>query len=188
MRQLFVLFFALVIAACSGAPDKVATAGAEPTRSSGGYAARTIPAPQETIPIADYLVVDKTKRMLVVYRKGKPIRAYRDLQFGDAPKGHKRFQGDERTPEGVYRIDWRNPQSRFHLSLRISYPNAEDRAFASQYGLSPGGDIFIHGQPNQLSRGRMRGDWTDGCIALTNAEIEELWQIVPNGTPIEIRP
>jgi murein L,D-transpeptidase YafK len=139
-------------------------------------------------PIADYLIVDKSKRMLVAYEDGKPIKAYRGLQFGDAPMGHKRFQGDERTPEGLYRIDWRNPQSRFHLSLRISYPNQADVAFASRYGRSPGGDIFIHGQPNQLVSGRMRGDWTDGCIALSNAEIEELWRIVPNGTPIEIRP
>ncbi|MEP1422671.1 MAG: L,D-transpeptidase family protein [Erythrobacter sp.] len=138
--------------------------------------------------IADYLVVDKSERMLVAYEDGKPIRAYRGLQFGDAPSGHKRFQGDERTPEGVYRIDWRNPQSSYHLSLRISYPNANDRAFASEYGRSPGGDIFIHGQPNGLRSGRMRGDWTDGCIALSNEEIEELWRIVPDGTPIEIRP
>lgn len=139
-------------------------------------------------PIVDYLIVDKSERMLVAYQNGKPVRAYRGLQFGDAPSGHKRFQGDERTPEGVYRIDWRNPQSSYHLSLRISYPNASDRSFASQYGRSPGGDIFIHGQPNGLRAGRMRGDWTDGCIALSNEEIEELWQIVPDGTPIEIRP
>jgi len=124
---------------------------------------------------------------LVAYQNGRPIKAYRGLQFGDAPRGHKQFQGDERTPEGIYRIDRRNPQSSFHLSLGISYPNAADRAFASRYGRSAGGDIFIHGQPTGRP-GRMRGDWTDGCIALTNAQIEELWQIVPNGTPIEIRP
>jgi len=179
---------ALALAACSAAPETVATAGTEPVRSDRVAATRSIPAQRQEFPLADYLVVDKSKRMLVAYSKGKPIRAYRDIQFGDAPKGHKRFQGDERTPEGVYRIDWRNPQSRFHLSLRISYPNAQDRQFASQYGMSPGGDIFIHGQPNQLRAGRMSGDWTDGCIALSNQEIEELWQIVPNGTPIEIRP
>ena len=188
MRQLAALFLAILIASCSASPETVATAGTEPVRTEQTVAARSIPQRQQGIPLADYLVVDKTKRMLVAYSNGKPIRAYRDIQFGDAPKGHKRFQGDERTPEGVYRIDWRNPQSRFHLSLRISYPNANDRQFASQYGLSPGGDIFIHGQPNQLPAGRMRGDWTDGCIALSNEEIEELWQIVPNGTPIEIRP
>lgn len=155
-----------------------------------GVASRSIPQDNYSRygPIVDYLVVDKSERMLVAYQDGKPVRAYRGLQFGDAPMGHKRFQGDERTPEGVYRIDWRNPQSSYHLSLRISYPNTADRQFASQYGRSPGGDIFIHGQPNGLNQGRMRGDWTDGCIALSNEEIEELWRIVPNGTPIEIRP
>lgn len=137
--------------------------------------------------VADYLLVDKSERLLIAYRDGRPIRAYRGLQFGDAPRGHKRFQGDERTPEGIYRIDRRNPRSRFHLSLGISYPNAQDRVYAAQYGRSPGGDIFIHGQPTGRP-GRMRGDWTDGCIALTNAQIEELWRIVPDGTPIEIRP
>ena len=188
MRQLTALVLAFAIAACTAAPEKVATAGAEPVRTDRSAAIRTIPAPRQAIALADYLIVDKSKRMLVAYSQGKPIRAYRDLQFGDAPRGHKRFQGDERTPEGVYRIDWRNPQSRFHLSLRISYPNERDRAFASQYGMSPGGDIFIHGQPNGLNYGRMSGDWTDGCIALSNEEIEELWRIVPDGTPIEIRP
>ena len=134
-----------------------------------------------------FVLVDKSDRMLVVYRQGEAIRAYRGIQFGDAPIGHKRFRGDERTPEGRYSIDTRNPQSAFHLSLRISYPNDNDRAFAAAYDRSPGGDIFIHGQPNALAGGRMRGDWTDGCIALTNEEIEELWAIVPDGTPIEIR-
>ncbi|MEP3050573.1 MAG: L,D-transpeptidase family protein [Erythrobacter sp.] len=137
--------------------------------------------------LADYLIVDKSSRLLVAYNNGRPLRIYRGLQFGDAPAGHKRFQGDERTPEGVYTVHTRNPNSSYHLSLRIDYPNSSDRAFASQYGRSPGGDIFIHGQPNGATR-RMRGDWTDGCIALSNAEIEELWRLVPDGTPIEIRP
>ena len=137
---------------------------------------------------ADFVLVDKSDRTLTLYRENQVLRTYSGIAFGDAPMGHKRFEGDERTPEGRYTIDTRNPNSAYYLSLRISYPNAEDRAFASQYGLSPGGDIFIHGQPNQLTQGRMRGDWTDGCIALSNDEIEELWQIVPNGTPIEIRP
>ncbi|MFU7527774.1 L,D-transpeptidase family protein [Qipengyuania sp. ASV99] len=144
--------------------------------------------PPGTPLVADYLLVDKSERLLIAYRQGQPIRAYRGLQFGDAPDGHKRFEGDERTPEGLYTVDTRNPQSSYHLSLRISYPNAEDRAFAARMGRSPGGDIFIHGQPNALPFGRMAGDWTDGCIALSNEEIEELWQIVPDGTPIEIRP
>ncbi len=143
--------------------------------------------PQQGLPIADFLLVDKSERLLIAYRAGKPIRAYRSLRFGEAPRGHKRFEGDERTPEGRYTIDARNPRSSYHLSLRISYPNAADRAFAAQYGRSPGGDIFIHGQPTGYGGPPINRDWTDGCIALTNAEIEELWQIVPDGTPIEIR-
>ncbi|SMQ61340.1 L,D-transpeptidase catalytic domain [Altererythrobacter xiamenensis] len=137
---------------------------------------------------ADFVLVDKSDRILVAYSDGKAIRAYRGIQFGDAPLGHKRFEGDERTPEGRYTIDRRNPQSSYYLSLGISYPNRSDRAFAASYGRSPGGDIFIHGQPNGLASDlRMRGDWTDGCIALANHEIEELWRLVPNGTPIVIR-
>jgi murein L,D-transpeptidase YafK len=100
--------------------------------------------------------------------------------------GHKQFEGDERTPEGRYVIDYGNPNSAYHLSLHISYPNAQDRAFAESQARSPGGDIFIHGQPNALPIGRMTGDWTDGCIALSNAEIEELWSLIGDGTPIEI--
>jgi murein L,D-transpeptidase YafK len=85
-------------------------------------------------------------------------------------------------------IEGRTPGSAYHLSLKVSYPNAEDRAFAAARGRSPGGDIFLHGQPNSLPAGRVPGDWTDGCIALSNAEIAELWRIVPDGTTIEIRP
>ena len=137
-------------------------------------------------PRADFIRVDKSERTLVLYSAGKPVRTYRGLQLGGAPEGHKRFEGDERTPEGRYTIDTRNPASAYHLSLRISYPNAADRAFAQARGRSPGGEIFIHGQPNWLPLGRLPGDWTDGCIALSNAEIEDLWRLVPDGTPIEI--
>jgi murein L,D-transpeptidase YafK len=143
--------------------------------------------PQGAVRQVDYLLVDKTRRILVAYAGGQPVRVYRGLQLGGAPVGHKQFQGDRRTPEGLYTIDTRNPHSQFHLSLRISYPNAADRAFAAQYGRSPGGDIFLHGQPNGYTGARVPGDWTDGCIALSNAEIAELWTIVPDGTPIEIR-
>ena len=139
------------------------------------------------LPRADLVVVDKSERTLILYAAGKPVRTYRGLQLGDAPEGHKRFEGDERTPEGRYTIDTRNPASAYHLSLRISYPDAADRAYATARGRSPGGEIFIHGQPNWLPAGRLPGDWTDGCIAVSNAEIEELWQAVRDGTPIEIR-
>ena len=139
-------------------------------------------------PTADFVLVDKSDRTLTLFSSGRAMRSFTGLQFGAAPLGHKRFEGDERTPEGRYTIDTRNPASRYHLSLRISYPDAADRAFAAARGRSPGGDIFLHGQPNALPAGRLPGDWTDGCIALANAEIEELWRAVPDGTPIDIRP
>jgi murein L,D-transpeptidase YafK len=149
------------------------------------WSSRTVPYPRRER--ANFLLVDKSDRTLTVFEGQRVLRRYHGIQFGDVPFGHKRFQGDERTPEGIYEIDLRNPQSSYYLSLRISYPNAQDRAFARQFGRSPGGDIYIHGQPNGMDYGRMRGDWTDGCIALSNAEIRELWQLVPDGTPIEIR-
>jgi len=197
MHRIAALLLALLLAACSsGPPPKVVAAPGEgvavPARPDGASASRALPGPVRGpvrgALIADYLLVDKSDRLLIAYAGGQPIRAYRGIQFGDAPMGHKRFQGDERTPEGRYVIDTRNPRSSYHLSLRISYPNAADRAHAARHGRSPGGDIFIHGQPNWLAAGRMPGDWTDGCIALSNGEIEELWQIVPDGTVIDIRP
>ena len=138
-------------------------------------------------PVADYVVVDKTERTLTVFAGGEPVRTIVGIQLGGAPQGHKRFQGDRRTPEGRYVIDWANPDSSFHLSLRISYPNAADRAYAASFGRNPGGMIMIHGQPNG-TRGRVQGDWTDGCIALSNEEMEYVWQTVPDGTVIDILP
>jgi murein L,D-transpeptidase YafK len=137
---------------------------------------------------ADFVLVDKSERSLTLYADGRPYHTIRGLQFGAEPQGHKRFEGDERTPEGRYTIDYANPDSSYSLSLHIDYPNAADRAYAAARGRSPGGAIFLHGQPNWLPFGRLPGDWTDGCIALSNAEIEELWRTVPDGTPIEIRP
>jgi len=135
---------------------------------------------------ADRLLVDKSERTLIAMAGGREIARYTNIRFGDAPLGHKRFEGDERTPEGDYVIDGRNPKSAYHLSLRISYPNAADRAYARARGRSPGGDIFIHGQPNRWPGPTLTNDWTDGCIAVSNAEIEQLWDIVPDGTPITI--
>jgi murein L,D-transpeptidase YafK len=137
---------------------------------------------------ADFILVDKSDRTLTLFNRGVPFKSYVGLQLGGAPAGAKHFEGDARTPEGDYTIDLRNPQSAYHLSLHISYPSAADRAYAEAYGRSPGGEIFIHGQPNELVEGRVPGDWTDGCIAVSDAEIEELWREVPDGTPIEIRP
>ncbi|WOE75019.1 L,D-transpeptidase family protein [Alterisphingorhabdus coralli] len=141
---------------------------------------------------ADAILVDKSDRTLDLYADGKVIARYTGIQLGDDPVGHKRFQGDERTPEGRYTIDRRNPNSIAHLSLGISYPNAEDRAYAEEHGLSPGGDIFIHGQlngwPDNPAVSAIPYDWTDGCIAVSNGEMDEIWQLVPVGTEIIIRP
>ncbi len=136
---------------------------------------------------ADRIYVDKSDRLMILYRKDKEIARYTNIKLGDAPVGHKHYEGDEKTPEGTYRISGRNPASHYHLSLRISYPNSADLAYAKKQGKPAGGDIFIHGQPNGWT-GTIAKDWTDGCIALSNAEIEQLWAQVPDGTPITITP
>jgi murein L,D-transpeptidase YafK len=132
---------------------------------------------------ADEIRVDKSERRMQLLRDGRVLKTYR-IVLGDAPVGHKTQQGDERTPEGRYRITFRNDKSRFHLSLRVSYPNEADRAQARRRGVDPGGDIMIHGGTPP----GYRRDWTDGCIAVTNDEMEEVWRLVPVGTPIRIDP
>ncbi len=139
---------------------------------------------------ADKVVVYKSKRQMQLFRAGKVLRTYR-IALGDNPVGHKRQEGDEKTPEGAYVLDWRNPNSRYYKSIHISYPNAQDREQARRRGVSPGGDIMIHGRngPIVLPDGTWKWkDWTDGCIAVTNAEMDEIWKLVKNGTPIQINP
>jgi murein L,D-transpeptidase YafK len=139
---------------------------------------------------ADLVVVEKAERRMTLYRAGEVIDTYR-IALGFNPIGDKEHQGDGRTPEGRYVIDSKNPQSRFHLSLRVSYPSSGDRKDATDKGLDPGGDIFIHGMPDSwgwASPFHTMHDWTLGCIAVTNEEIEEIWKLVPVGTPIEIKP
>jgi len=138
----------------------------------------------------DKVYVVKSKRQLHLMYKNRIVKTY-PIGLGQQPNGHKQQQGDSRTPEGDYVIDYRNPNSRFHLSLHISYPNNVDRKRAHSKGVSPGGDIFIHGLPNGLeASGRLfsQSDWTDGCIAVSNTAIKEIWRTVKNGTPIEIVP
>lgn len=137
----------------------------------------------------DRIVIDKTGRLMVAFQDGRPVRAFQ-VGLGFAPQGRKTRQGDGRTPEGIFRVDRRNDASRFHLSLGLDYPRAQDRARARAAGVHPGGDIFIHGQPNgRVARGyRIRGDWTDGCIAVSDAEIEDLFAATRIGTEVEIRP
>lgn len=139
---------------------------------------------------ADLVIVEKSARRLYLVHKGFVFRTYR-IALGKHPKGPKVREGDDRTPEGVYLIDGRNPNSNFHLSLHISYPNAQDMARAAALGVSAGGMIMIHGLPNGFTAKRIdhpNWDWTNGCIAVTDAEIEEIWRFVDDGTPIAIRP
>jgi len=130
------------------------------------------------------VVVYKGRRRLYLLHEAQVLRAF-DFELGFAPEGHKQVEGDGRTPEGAYLIDRKNPNSSFHLSVGISYPNADDRAKARALGQPPGGDIFIHGTP-MPNRGD--ADWTAGCIAVTNREIEDIYAMVEVGTPILIYP
>lgn len=146
------------------------------------------PAPRLAYPEVDRIVVDKSARTMTLYGLDGSVSVIDHLQLGGEPVGPKQFEGDERTPEGHFTIDYGNPDSAYHLSLHISYPQAGDITFARQHGRSPGGLIFIHGQPNDWPAGRVPGDWTDGCIALADEQIEALWEAVADGTPIEIEP
>ena len=140
--------------------------------------------------VADRIVLYKAERQMTLFRGEQPIKTYAvSLGFGEP--GPKTREGDGRTPEGLYHISGRNPHSDYHLSLRISYPDADDVAAAQALGVSPGGDIMIHGARNGLGwlGGFLQGtDWTAGCIAVTNGEMDEIWRTVPDGTPIEILP
>lgn len=139
---------------------------------------------------ADRIIVYKSVRTMELMHAGQVLKTYR-IALGGEPVGPKTRQGDHRTPEGLYVIDSRNAHSKFHRSLHISYPNAADRERALKLGISSGGDIFIHGLPNGygfVGAAHRARDWTDGCIAVTDQEIEEIWNRVGNGTPVEIRP
>jgi murein L,D-transpeptidase YafK len=138
---------------------------------------------------ADKVVVLKSEHQMMLLRNGAVLKTYQ-VSIGRNPIGPKTRAGDHRTPEGSYVVDWRNPKSKFHLSLHVSYPNARDIENGTREGLQPGGDIMIHGMQNGLSWiGRFHRfvDWTDGCIAVTDAEMDQIWRAVPDGTPVEIR-
>jgi len=139
---------------------------------------------------ADKILIEKKDRRLTLISKGKVLQTYK-IALGGNPNGPKERQGDNKTPEGTYVIDSRNKDSRYHMSLHISYPNEKDKKRAKQLGVSPGGDIMIHGIKNGLSWvGDLHTeiDWTKGCIAVTDEEIEEIGKLAPNGTIVEIRP
>ncbi|WP_420857801.1 L,D-transpeptidase family protein [Marivivens marinus] len=163
MRFLSILLSLVVVVGLSGCANKF----------------RTYDGPEVT-----RVVVMKGDRRMYLMHHDQVLRAF-DIEMGFAPDGHKTEEGDGRTPEGAYWINRRNPNSAFHLSIGISYPNAQDRAQAQARGVSPGGDIFIHGTPD-LNLGQ--DDWTAGCIAVTNREMEDIYAMVRDGTPIHIFP
>jgi hypothetical protein len=140
--------------------------------------------------IADSIVVYKRERTLTLFYRGVPVRSY-FVALGSKPVGDKVQAGDRRTPEGLFRINAHNPASKYHLALRISYPDDAHRARAAALGVDPGGDIMIHGlSPEYSAAGKqhLQNDWTNGCVALSNQEIEEIWRAVPDGTPVQIKP
>ncbi len=148
--------------------------------------------PYEALPAgakADMILVNKAERTLALMKDGRLIRSY-VVALGRHPRGHKTQEGDGRTPEGRYVIDSRNASSGYFRALHISYPNAEDVRNARRQHVSPGGDIMVHGIKNGLGWvGRLQRlvDWTDGCIAVTNAEMQDIWNATAVGVPIEIR-
>ncbi len=149
-----------------------------------------IPLSVRAVDIADKVLVVKSEGKLYLLNKGKII-ARMDASFGGNPVGHKKQQGDERTPEGSYILDYKNPNSAFYKSIHISYPNKADRQRARKAGVDPGGDIMVHGQKNGLgwlSWVNQNFNWTQGCIAVSNSDMDIIWQSVKVGTPIEIKP
>ncbi|MEX0975957.1 MAG: L,D-transpeptidase family protein [Woeseia sp.] len=141
-------------------------------------------------PLADKVLVEKENRKLHLLQNGTAFRTF-DIALGNEPIGHKQEEGDNRTPEGLYWLDLRNDRSDYFLSIRISYPNSTDRREAEQKGLSPGGQIMIHGQPNVPSYSAAfyrQADWTNGCIAVSNSDMIDIWLMTPDRVPIEILP
>jgi lipoprotein-anchoring transpeptidase ErfK/SrfK len=141
-------------------------------------------------PMAERIVIEKRSRRLLLMNGGEVVATY-PVKLGLSPVGHKQYEGDFRTPEGSYLLSRRNPRSEFFLSLEVSYPNEADRARAKAQGLPPGGLIMIHGQPNVRTRPPeyyANTDWTNGCIAVSNSDMIDIWQRTRVGMPIEIRP
>jgi murein L,D-transpeptidase YafK len=164
LKLIAALFLLLGLAACGGHDGKF----------------RTYNGPEVT-----KVVVQKSARKMQLFHNKKVLKTYK-ISLGFAAAGHKQFEGDGKTPEGAYYIDRRNPKSRYHLSLGISYPNRADVAYAKSQGKEPGGDIFIHGKSGD--KGRNQGDWTWGCMAVPDKEMEEIYSMVRDGTVIYIYP
>ncbi|WP_207004462.1 L,D-transpeptidase family protein [Trinickia mobilis] len=159
------------------------------TRLAARYGSTTAPAMANTADQADAILVLKSEKRLQLLRDGVVLREYR-ISLGGNPHGHKQKEGDKKTPEGRYVIDWRNANSAYHLSLHISYPSPDDMARALNAGVPPGGNVMIHGLPNGwgfIGNLQRRWNWTNGCIALTDDDMREIWSLVPNSTPIDIK-
>jgi murein L,D-transpeptidase YafK len=159
-----------------------------PVPKKPGVARVPAPVPEEIF--VDRILVEKHARKMTLFRKGKAVKRY-GIALGFRPSGRKTAEGDGRPPEGCYIIDHRNSTSRFHRALHISYPSQGDKVRAAALGLAPGGDIMIHGLKKEaawLGRNHRARDWTNGCVAVTNDEIEEIWRLVPDGTVVEIVP
>jgi murein L,D-transpeptidase YafK len=175
-----------VLLACATVVAQTDTA---PIILAGAPAANVAPSTSKSF-VADSMVLEKGQRQLTLYYRGQEVRKY-GVALGKNPTGDKLSRGDGRTPEGLFFIEGRNPQSKYHLSLRISYPDAAHRALAAKHGVSAGGDIMIHGLPKAFAMvGALhrQQDWTLGCVAVTNEEIEEIWRAVPDGARIFIKP
>ncbi|WP_373746997.1 murein L,D-transpeptidase family protein [Neisseria dentiae] len=178
---------------CAAAAFYFLTKPLPPKMLEGEAAAKPMVANDRPIPSEikiDRLVVYKGKRQMWAYSGGRLVKIY-PVSLGFNPVGHKQFEGDGKTPEGVYRINERNPHSGYHKNLGVSYPNEADKKFAASQGKDPGGLIKIHGLPNgtgKIGRQHLRRDWTDGCIAVTDNEIDELYRSVVHNAEIDIRP
>jgi murein L,D-transpeptidase YafK len=154
--------------------------------SSQAFSAGLQPSSEPTV--ADKVLVLKSQRALLLMKGDEVLKRY-IVSLGGNPVGPKIRQGDHKTPEGAYVLDRHNPNSQYYRSIHISYPNADDVARAKKLRVRAGGDLFIHGLPNDFrGHGDALGDWTEGCIAVTNAEMDEIWRMVADGTPIEIKP
>ena len=166
---------------------RVSRASAARTDSTAASRARAALAPASV----DSIVIEKGARRLTLFVGDSAARTYR-VALGNNPVGPKRVQGDGRTPEGLYVIDRRNPQSKYYRSLHISYPNAVDRWLANEQGLTAGGEVMVHGLSptfaTQYGAEHVKWDWTEGCVALTNAQMDEMWNAVADGTKIRIKP
>jgi hypothetical protein len=167
-------------------PAAFTPAAAAPGAVAPAVSGRIVPV---AMPVADEVIVHKAARRLDLMRDGKVLRSYR-IELGLVPQGPKEQAGDFRTPEGHYYLGRRNPRSSYFLSIQVSYPNAEDVARARREHVDPGGAIMIHGRPNTLSHqpGYYSKDWTDGCIALSDSDMVEVWLMTRPNTPIEILP